>query len=88
MDDVAALMRDRFEENRFLEHLEAVHLITDAGGESYLRTNNNGNIAIAASVLKAFRSLTEGDAVWQKSYRAWREFDPMCDPPGTREQPL
>lgn len=81
-------MERRFLDEAFLDQAEAADLISDAGGDSLLYTNDNGNIAIDKTVLAEFRKLTEGAAVWMKSARAWRLHDPRTDTAGEREQPL
>lgn len=87
-EELAKLLLERFNQESFLDQAEAADIIADAGGDEYLRTNDNGNIAIDKSVLAEFRKLTEGVAVWMKSAQAWRMFDPTTDAEGQREQPL
>ena len=88
VDDIAKQMLVKFESESFLAHLEAVDIVMSMSGEKHIRENINGNVALTSDILKAFRSLTEGVAVWMKSERAWRAFDPLTDDLGVREQPL
>lgn len=81
-------MLARFEQEGYLDQAEAADIIVDAGGDEFLRTNDNGNIAIELPVLKEFRKLTTETAVWMKGARAWRRRDPATDSPEVREQPL
>jgi hypothetical protein len=76
----------RFQQEHFLAQSEAVDLISDAGGDCYLDTNDNGNMSIDRVILKEFRALTETTAIWMKSAQAWRKRDPETDSPDTREQ--
>lgn len=43
--------------------------------------NDNGNVAIGKDVLKEFRQLTEGVAVWIRGGRYWRKRE-RGDEPG------
>lgn len=86
--ELGKLMLGLFQRDDYLDHAEAADLIADAGGDDYLFTNDNGNIAIDTEVLKEFRKLTEKTAIWMKSTRAWRLRDPLTDTEDSREQPL
>lgn len=81
-------MANRFEQDDYLDQLDAVDIVSDAGGDEFLSTNDNGNLAIDRKVLEEFRALTADSAVWMKSAFAWRRFDPLTDTHGQREQPL
>ncbi len=86
--ELAAVMFQRFDHESYLDQAEAVDLIADAGGYSFLQTNDHGNMSIMAPVLAEFRKLTDKTAVWMKSALAWRRRDPLTDDADTREQPL
>lgn len=74
--DVARHLVDRLEANHgWLEHEEAVTEIERHFGEMFLYENENGNQAIARSVLKEFRRLTEKTVVWSREGKAWRYRD-------------
>lgn len=41
-------------------------------GDDAIYENDNGNYAINKPVLKAFKKITEGKVVWERSDKAWR----------------
>jgi hypothetical protein len=66
---------------RVLYQEVAVADIEKRFGSEVVYTNPNGNLAITKQVLTAFRSLTDGWAVWDRSERAWRVRE-AYDSPG------
>lgn len=73
------------ESGGILDQQIAAYGLFDAFGETFTYINENGNLAIASSVLKAFRRLTEDTVVWSRSDRAWRR---RCegDLPGRQQE--
>jgi len=70
--DVASFMLERLAEDNDLYQDVAVCEIQDRFGDDFVYINDNGNLAIDKKVLAAFRKLTEGDVVWDRSGRFWR----------------
>ena len=72
--DAAVLMlRTMVKLGGYLDQQEAVYTLQGEFGDRFLYYNANGNLAINADVLKAFRKITNDDVVWDKSSRAWRK---------------
>ena len=51
---------------------DAAYRIAEKFGNDFVYINDNGNLAIGKPVLREFRKLTEGVAVWERSERRWR----------------
>ena len=69
---VAEWMASRLEDKGYLYQDQAVSHIKKNFGDDYVYHNENGNLAISKEVLKEFRALTEGKAVWERGEKAWR----------------
>ena len=80
---VAQYMLDRPREEEPLDQENIAHEILDKFGESFVYTNENGNLAIGPAVLRRLNALTKETVVWaQRSlYWCWRTED---DEPGRR----
>ncbi len=70
-------------ENPLYQYVAAVE-IRDRFGDAFVYTNDNGNDAIGASVLKAFKQLSTNNVVWDRSERCWR-FREAGDDPGRQQ---
>lgn len=71
--DAARWMLEQLEEGGGMLYQEdAVYRLAETFGESVVRTNEAGNLAVAPSVLREFRRLTEDTVVWSRSDLAWR----------------
>lgn len=80
---VADFMAERLEHwGQYYQEI-AVFEIKKEFGDSAWYSNRHGNPAIEKDTLKAFRDLTEGDIVWDRSEQMWRKRKPY-DPPDTR----
>ncbi len=53
-------------------------------GDDFVYTNDNGNEAIAPSVLKAFKQLSASTVVWERTERCWR-LRQSGDAPGRQQ---
>jgi hypothetical protein len=82
--DVAAYMKRRLGEEGDLYQEVVVYEIQQEFGDQFVYTNDNGNLAIASSVLAEFRKITP-DAVWVRSERYWRRRE-ESDEAGSRMQ--
>ena len=72
-EEVAAWMRARFDAgDGYLEQDDAAAGIEDTFGAPHIYERDNGNVAISKEVLAAFKVIS-GDAVWDRSARAWRK---------------
>lgn len=74
-------MVDRLDELGDLEQEVAADEIAERFGREYIYINDNGNAAIEQEILDAFRKLTEGEVVWDRSEFLWRyrqEYDPAA----------
>ncbi len=69
---VAEWMASELSRVKFLEQEVAVINIQRKFGKDHVYFNENGNLAIAKPVLAAFRKLTSGTVVWDRSDRLWR----------------
>jgi len=83
--DVAEWMLEQLRRSDTLYQEEAVFQIQELFGEGFCYENENGNLAIARSVLKEFRRLTVDSVVWERGERAWRWREPT-DSPGRRAE--
>jgi len=72
--DVADWMFDQFQQTQWLYQETIVYKIKSQFGSDFVYTNANGNYAISKEVLKHFRKLTEGVAIWERGERAWRHL--------------
>jgi hypothetical protein len=85
VDSVARWMADQLAGDQPLYQNEAADEIQDRFGDDFTYENDNGNLAISRSVLKAFRALTEETVVWDRSERAWRRRE-SHDGPGRQAE--
>lgn len=72
--DVADWMYGQFNSSRWLYQESIVYKIKNQFGLDFVYRNTNGNYAISKEVLKHFRELTEGQAIWERGSRAWRHL--------------
>lgn len=82
-ESAAAWMLERLYHGGILEQEVAVFGVQRRFGEGCWYVNENGNPAIDTAVLDAFRSLTEGEVVWERDHRLWR-WRESYDPDGSR----
>lgn len=75
--EVATWMIDEMGASRWLYQETIVRKMKQTWGSDYVYTNQNGNLAIAKTVLKEFRKLTEDSLVWERGERAWRLRKPQ-----------
>lgn len=74
-------MLNKLTREKYLDQSAAAYELTEID-EALTYMNDNGNLAIAKSVLREFSKLTKGDeVVWSRSERAWR-FREDYDEPG------
>lgn len=73
-EDVANWMFEKFQSTKHLYQEVIVNEIRKTFGTDFVYINANGNYAISKAVLKHFRKLSEGVAVWERSERAWRHL--------------
>ncbi|MBC7856297.1 MAG: hypothetical protein IAF94_22940 [Pirellulaceae bacterium] len=69
---VAAWMARKFRREGTLSQRIAVNEIREKFGEEFSYRNDNGNWAIAKSVLAAFKELTKNNAIYDKVGGRWR----------------
>ncbi|MFI7157269.1 DUF6953 family protein [Micromonospora chalcea] len=81
---VATWMARQVRTNGVLYQDDAVEVILREFGDAFVYDNENGNIAIARPVLRAFRNLTNGSVVWDREHRMWRPREPS-DAPGRQQ---
>lgn len=74
-------MLGELEAKGYLDQEHAVREMEIRFGEEFVYLNDNGNPAIDRRVLAAFRTLTEGEVVWDRSSFVWRKRE-AWDPPG------
>lgn len=72
--DVAEWMFEQFNESKWLYQETIVYKIKKQFGDEFVFRNANGNYGISKGVLKHFRTLTEGKAIWERGSRAWRHL--------------
>lgn len=70
--DVAEWMLAQLRHGQWLYQETVVGDIESRFGEEFTYINDNGNPAISREVLKAFRSISAKEVVWERSERAWR----------------
>lgn len=70
--DVADWMLAELMAAKYLEQGAVVYRISEKFGDQFVYQNDNGNMAINKKVLKEFKALTEGKAVYDQSDRGWR----------------
>jgi hypothetical protein len=80
---VAEWMKAQFEQRGELYQVDVIIAIETRFGKEFMYDNENGNPAIARSVLKEFRKLTP-DAVWERGDRYWRRRQGY-DQPGRQQ---
>lgn len=71
-EDVAEWMAAYLEEEEVLHQDVAADESSERFGKDFVYVNNNGNLGIERSVLRAFRKLTEPNVVWERGERLWR----------------
>jgi hypothetical protein len=82
--DAAAWMLRKLNENGgTLYQEEAALALQQLFGEGVTYINDNGGLAIAPSVLRAFRLFTNGIVIWVRPERYWRRRE-SSDEPGRR----
>lgn len=74
--EVAEWMFSQFDKSNYLYQDDTAFNIEKNFGNDFVYDNENGNRAIAKSVLKEFRKITEGKVVWERSEKAWRKLKP------------
>jgi hypothetical protein len=72
--DVAEWMLEQFNSTRWLYQDTVVYKIKKQFGAEFVYLNANGNYGISKEVLKHFRQMTEGQAIWERGSRAWRHL--------------
>ncbi|MDP2302119.1 MAG: hypothetical protein Q8N03_06820 [Ignavibacteria bacterium] len=83
-EEIAEWMLNRLKKDGYLYQEVIVHQIVKEFGEAYIYENDNGNLSINKSVLKAFRKITEKDVVWDRVEKMW-ELRKRSDTPGKRQ---
>ncbi|MEU5554296.1 hypothetical protein ABZ738_31445 [Micromonospora sp. NPDC047793] len=81
---VATWMARQVQTKGALHQDDAVEVILREFGDEFVYDNDNGNLAIARPVLRAFRNLTNGSIVWDREHRMWRPREPG-DAPGRQQ---
>lgn len=83
-ETVARWMLDEFErQSGWLAQQDAAAQIEAKFGDAFVRTNDNGNVAIDRGALAAFRRLSGDAVVWDSAEKAWRRRI-ASDPKGSR----
>jgi hypothetical protein len=77
---VADWMLQQLKKDGVLYQRDAAADIESKFGSAFVYTNDNGNTAIGAGVLKAFRKLTHPGVVWESGERMWRFREKFDDP--------
>jgi len=72
-EQVAEWMITELERVNFLYQETIAYQIASQFGNELTYYNENGNLAIDAAVLKAFRDLTGDAVVWSRGERMWRK---------------
>lgn len=72
--DVAEWMLAQFNASYRIYQESIVYKIKTLFGNEFIVTNANGNYGISKGVLKHFRNLTEGKAIWERGSRSWRHL--------------
>jgi len=71
-NNVATWMMGELEQRDIIYQMEIVSQIGAKFGDAFTYTNDNGNLAIDKVVLKEFKKLHGGNAVWDRHDRSWR----------------
>ena len=81
--DVAQWMCGELQRQRGVLYQDeaASQIVERFGDDPFTYINEHGNLAIDRGVLAAFRTLTKGSVVWDRSERLWRWREDY-DPPG------
>lgn len=82
--EVASWMLAQIDAENPLYQYVAAAEISERFGDDFVYTNANGNDAIVASVLKAFRQLSKDSVVWERAERCWR-LRQSSDAPGRQQ---
>ena len=82
--DVAKWMADQLTQSGTVYQEQVVWDIEKTFGSDFVYMNEGGNPAISRAVLKEFRKLTDGTAIWSRSERFWRLRD-KHDSPGRQQ---
>jgi Family of unknown function (DUF6953) len=72
-NDVAKWMVEQFHALGALNQGVAAAQIRQTFGGQHTYISKNGNIAISPAVLREFRKMTEGIAVWERANLRWRK---------------
>ncbi len=70
--EVAEWMASHLQEKGYLEQEWAFWQIRKKFGEEFGYMNKNGGWSISRTVLREFKKLTTGTAVWNRSDKGWR----------------
>jgi hypothetical protein len=79
-EKIAEWMLGELRRETYLYQEVAVYEIGSKFGEEFTYINENGNMAIRRDVLSAFRKLTGGSVVWERSERVWRARESFDEP--------
>ena len=83
--DVAQWMFDELERKNELCQEDIVWKIQQKFGKEFTYTNNEGGNSISKSVLKAFRTISGDDVVWERGAKMWRRRH-SSDQPGRQQE--
>ncbi|MCC7310654.1 MAG: hypothetical protein IT510_05350 [Sulfuritalea sp.] len=72
--DVADWLCQEFQNTTWLYQETVVYKIKSQFGVQFVYFNAQGNYGVSKEVLKHFRKLTEGKAIWDRGQRAWRHL--------------
>jgi hypothetical protein len=72
--EAAEWMLSQLESSGILYQDIVVYQLQKHFGDDFVYYNANYNLAIGKDVLKEFRRLTEGKAVWERGEKAWRKL--------------
>lgn len=81
LSDVTAWMLGKIECDSCLYQDDVVDFLVKSDREEFLKENADGNLALGAPLLNAFKKATETTVVWVKPDRYWR-FRVDQDEPG------
>ncbi|OXM82816.1 hypothetical protein CF651_29105 [Paenibacillus rigui] len=70
-EEIAQWMLKEVKFAGILYQTEAVRYITEHYGESYIYTNENGNVSISKEVKKLFKKLHGGRVAWDRDGFFW-----------------
>ncbi|HHN8303688.1 DUF6953 family protein [Morganella morganii] len=71
-NSIAYWMQSQLEKDGCLYQDDVVDFLVKNVQESFLKENADGNLAIATSVLTAFKKINSGTVVWVKPDLYWR----------------